>query len=117
MARRNGKYNARKVKADGYTFDSRAEYARYCELKLLLAARVIADLSVHPRYTLQEAFTDGTGRRQRAVTYEADFTYIDGETGGFVVEDVKGVQTPVFKLKWKLLMYRYRAWDFRIVPA
>jgi hypothetical protein len=37
---------------------------------------------------------------QRKITYVADFQYLrDGKT---IVEDVKGVQTPVFRMKLKL---------------
>jgi len=41
----------------------------------------------------------------RAVNYYADFTY--WEKGRFVVEDVKGMKTDVYKLKAKLMYYRH----------
>ena len=94
LPRRN-KYNAIKVDADGYTFDSKAEHKRYCELKLLFRARAISQLAVHP------AFVVGCGIR-----YIADFSYYrEGENPGFVVEDVKSTATAksaVFRLKAKL---------------
>jgi len=49
-----------------------------------------------------------TGRSVRQIAYEADFEYIDSETGRRVIEDVKGVQTAVFKLKRKLVEYQYK---------
>lgn len=113
---RRNKYGARKVKLDGFTFDSQAEADRYVQLKLMERAGEIGDLQVHPRYELVEAFTDRDGRRQRAVTYVADFAYM--EAGQPVVEDVKGgkaTQTPVFKLKAKLFLRRYPEIAFRIV--
>ena len=111
------KYSARKVLADGHTFDSRAEHRRYQALKLLAVAGEIDQLEVHPRFELVPAFTDGQGKRHRAMTYEADFRYRDLSTFHVVVEDVKGVRTRAFSLKHKLLMYRNRGLDFRIVEA
>jgi hypothetical protein len=100
------KYRNRKVKADGYTFDSQAEYRRYCELKLLLEAGEISELRVHPKYQLLPSFTDSEGHRVRGIRYEADFEYV--EAGHLVVEDVKGAETQVFKNKKKMLLYKYR---------
>ena len=51
------KYNAKRVKRDGYTFDSKAEAKRYWELKQLEKAQEIAFLEVHPKFILQPAFT------------------------------------------------------------
>ena len=41
-------------------------------------------------------------------TYYADFRYLDAETGRTVVEDVKGVATPVYKIKKKIIEASYR---------
>ena len=41
------------------------------------------------------------GRRRPAVKYKADFRYI--EKGETVVEDVKGMRTPVYNLKRHLM--------------
>ncbi len=98
---------------DGYSFDSMGESRRYNELKLLIAGGTITDLQVHPVYPLQAAFTDATGRRHRAISYEGDFGYT--EAGIAVVEDVKGHRTEVFRLKEKLFRFRYPSIDFRIV--
>ena len=98
------KYNARKVRLDGYTFDSMMEADHYCELKLLEKAKMIRDLKVHPAYILQEPFTY-EGKWEKAITYEADFSYMEG--GRQVVEDVKGMRTDVYKIKRKLFLKRY----------
>jgi len=45
------------------------------------------------------------GKTVRSIVYKADFEYLeDGQT---IIEDVKGVQTPVFKLKMKLFLTGY----------
>ncbi len=109
-----------RVTVDGHSFDSLAESRRYSELLLLEAAGQIEDLTVHPVYLLQASFTDATGRRHRAISYEGDFGYtevLDPQSiqGRAVVEDVKGHRTEVFKLKEKLFRFKYPTIDFRIV--
>ena len=100
------KYHNRKITADGYTFDSKAEYAHYCTLRLLERAGEITNLEVHPRYLLQPAFKYH-GKSERAIYYESDFEYVDVASGKRVVVDVKGVRTDVFKLKRKLFLAKY----------
>lgn len=115
--KRRGKYNNRKVEADGYTFDSQAEYRRYCELKLMQQAGEISNLRVHTRWELLAAFRRKDGVWQRAITYEDDSDYVETATGKFVVEDVKGARTQVFRLKEKLFRANYPDFDFRIVEV
>jgi hypothetical protein len=101
------KYGNHPVKADGYKFDSKAEARRYQDLKLLLKAGLISDLVVHPRYLLQEKYVNGNGDKIRAAYYEGDFEYVDCETGKIVTEDVKAIETAIFKFKRKLFEKRY----------
>lgn len=103
------------IKRDGYTFDSKAEARRWDELLLLEQGGAISGLVVHPMYELQAAFTDASGKRHRAISYEGDFGYT--ERGRAVVEDVKGHRTEVFKLKEKMFRYRYPAIELRIVEV
>ena len=108
------KFHARKTPYDGYVFDSGKECQRYKDLRLLEFAGEITDLTVHPKFVLQEGFI-WHGKKIRPITYTADFMYQEGfET---VVEDVKGVQTQLFKVKWKLVKKKYPAIDFRIVES
>ena len=100
------KWYARKTSIDGYTLDSQAEAARYQELKLLQRAGDITNLTVHPPYVLFPAATASDGSRISKVTYIADFEYID-HTGETIVEDVKGVETAVFRLKRNLFLRLY----------
>ena len=108
------KYNARQVKADGYTFDSQAEYHRYQELRLMQAAGAISGLRVHPRYVLIEPCVVN-GQKLPGRSYEGDFEYV--EDGRCVCEDVKGMRTGVYKLKRALFLRRYPSIEHREVEA
>ena len=112
---RRSKYGNRKVRADGFVFDSKAEAARYQALCLLEKAGRITKLEVHPVYELQGTFKQG-GKTIRAITYEADFCYFD-EFGKIAVEDVKGMRTEVFRIKEKLFRKLYPYLDLRILDV
>jgi len=106
------KYRAKRTEVDGIMFASKGEARRYGELKLMEKARVISCLILQPRFLLQEAFTDSEGKRHRKIEYVADFEYM--EDGRDVVEDFKGVETPVFKIKRKLFLKQYPSVLFRV---
>jgi len=107
------KYNARKVELDGHVFDSQAEARRYQALKLLERNGDISNLTVHPRFCIAPAYIY-RGERVLSAWYEADFQYYDN---GIVVEDVKGKETALFRLKWKLVRRLYPQYDWRIISA
>lgn len=101
------KYHAKKIFADGQSFDSRKEYRRWCELKLVERAGEIGNLQRQVRFHLLPAqYDERTGKCiERAVDYIADFVY---ETDGFlVVEDVKGLKTRDYVLKRKMMLYMH----------
>lgn len=102
------KYNAKKVVIDGITFDSRAEGAYYQRLLKLKKSGVVDDFEMQKTYTLLDKFTHPeSGKTVRAIKYVADFEvcYTDGRVE---VVDIKGMLTPVFRIKEKLFLYRYR---------
>lgn len=102
------KYHAKKCVIDGISFDSRREARRYTELKTLRQAGEISALK------LQEPFELVPKQRgERAVTYRADFVYMEG--GALVVEDVKGMKTKDYIIKRKLFKWRYPNIEFREV--
>lgn len=101
--RSNAKYGNRKVTADGQTFDSRKEYRRFCELRLLEKAGEVADLRRQVRFELLPTQRVGGKVAERSVTYIADFTYT--ENGQTVVEDTKGVRTKEYILKRKMMLF------------
>lgn len=109
------KYHNRKTVLDGITFDSEGEANRYAELKLLQRAREISDLELQPRFTLLPTFKKN-GKTHRAITYTADFKYIDKD-GSTVVEDFKGYETDTFKIKRKLFEHKYPDLELRIVKG
>lgn len=94
------KYNAVKTTIDGQTFASKAEAKRYLELKGFERQGLISGLHTQVRFELVPK-QDG----ERAVSYVADFVYTQDDK--LVVEDVKGMRTPVYKLKKKLMLYRH----------
>ena len=106
------KYRNKKIIVDDYIFDSIQESRRYKELKLLLRAGKIKDLELQPHFLLQEGFKKN-GKTYRKIEYIADFKYI--ENGKTIVEDVKGLQTDVFKIKHKLFEKKYPDLELRII--
>lgn len=109
------KYGNDKVELDGYKFDSKKEARYYQELKLLQRGGVVKSFELQVAYILQDGFRHKSCRRQQeAITYVADFVvhYTDGHTE---VIDVKGYKTEVYKIKKKLLLYRYPDIDFKEV--
>jgi len=100
---------------DGILFASKAEMKRYGELKFLERAKKIKDLTVQPKFVLLEAF-ERHGVHHQAIHYVGDFLYYDNELKRKIVEDVKGVETEVFRLKKKLFAYNHNL-ELRIVKA
>ena len=92
------KYNNTKIRVDGRLFDSKAESARWLELLLLERVGEITELERQVEYELIPK-----QKGERAVKYIADFRYVDHE-GKTVVEDTKGVKTPVWIIKRKLML-------------
>ena len=92
------KYRAQPTVVDGIRFASQAEARRYGHLKMLERAGRIYDLELQPRFPLLV-------NAIKVCTYVADFRYrFAGVVGVPVVEDVKGVQTPIYRLKKKMLL-------------
>lgn len=98
------KYHNRKTKG----FDSAKEWRRNQELETLQRAGEISELNrqvpfvLMPSYTIADETTRQGFRTVREIRYIADFTY-RLKDGTRIIEDVKGIQTDVFKIKRKLL--------------
>lgn len=110
MTDRPRKYRNKPVEVDGRRFDSKAEARRYSQLKLLQRAGIIADLECQKRYPL-------TAHGQAICVYVADFAYTDLQRRVAVAEDVKGVETDVFRIKAKMFRAEYPGVELRVVKA
>jgi hypothetical protein len=100
----SSKYKAKTTTIGGVKFDSKAEAQRYATLILLEKSGKISGLALQPKFTLLEKFRHH-GKGIRAIHYVADFMYL--ENGKGIVEDVKGMKTPVYELKIKLFLSMY----------
>ena len=107
------KYKNKKTIVDGIKFDSEMESHYYVYLKQLKEIGEVVDFVLQPTYLLQEGF-DLNGKRIRPITYKADFKVIYKD-GHEEVIDVKGKLTEEFKIKRKMLLYRYRDINFKCV--
>ena len=107
------KYKNKKTIVDGIKFDSEMESHYYIYLKQLKEIGEVVDFVLQPTYLLQEGF-DLNGKRIRPITYKADFKVIYKD-GHEEVIDIKGKLTEEFKIKRKMLLYRYRDINFKCV--
>ncbi len=99
LGAKRSKYNVADVserRLDGYLFDSKRELTRYGQHLYLVKAGEIKNLTIHPRFDIH-----WPGTLSKVCTVELDFSYID-KKGTFHVEDVKGMDTAVSKLKRRL---------------
>jgi len=95
----NNKYFAKKTLAFGLKFDSKWEAERWGQLKAMERAGVVTELERQIKYELSV-------NDIKICDYIADFRYLQQEEDGFsklIVEDAKGVLTPEFKLKKKMM--------------
>lgn len=103
---RGSKYGNKKTMAGGKLFDSGKEARRYSELRLLEKSGKISGLKNQVRFLLQPSFVSA-GVTHRKIEYVADFVYLDS-MGDMIVEDTKGFKTELYKLKKKLLLYKFK---------
>lgn len=97
---RLNKYHAKKV--GGHA--SKKEHNRACQLKMMQRARLISELREQVPYILIPAQRDSAGTLlEKRCSYIADFVYKDSQ-GNEIVEDTKGVRTPEYILKRKLML-------------
>lgn len=111
------KYNSKKTTIDGITFSSKLEAERYQQLMMMEKSGLIEDLCLQPEFQIYRGWIDPyTGEKHKSTFYVADFQYYDVENCKWIVEDTKGMETPEFRLKWKLVQDGYRRWyEFRKV--
>ena len=115
------KYLSKKAEYNGIKFDSRKEMKRYIYLLELLKKGEISGLECQKKYVLipsqkeQDRIEINKNGKDRIVkgkcierecAYYADFVYITKDNK-LVVEDTKGVRTPEYIIKRKLMLFEF----------
>lgn len=102
------KYHSRKVTTPEGTFDSIKEYNRWCELKLLERAGKITGLRRQVKYELIPT-QRAPGKKGKVIEYPVNYIadFVFTENGAVVVEDAKGYRTDEYKIKRKLMLWKY----------
>ena len=114
--RTNSKYHARKSSVQGEVFDSKKEARRFIELRQMECAGLISRLERQKKFVLIPAQREESTRGprggfkqgkllEREVAYYADFVYYDEIAKEYVIEDTKGVRTPEYIIKRKLMLW------------
>lgn len=104
------KFRAKTITIDGERFDSTGEATRWQQLKILHRAGQIAELRRQVAFDLHAPVA---GRLVTIGCYLADFTYYEDSSessqlrGRLIVEDFKGVVTPLYKWKKRHLELEY----------
>ena len=118
------KYHSKKVKTKAGKFDSKLEYYRYLMLAKAEQQGLISDLrrqveyELIPRQTEQEITEETVQLKtrvktkvkvvtkvvERSCSYKADFVYV--KDGKEIIEDTKGMHTPDYIIKRKLMRYQ-----------
>ena len=98
------KYRAKPCQVGAEKYRSQRERDRHQELLMLQRGGRIAGLMREVSFELCPGVKiDGEKRKRPALRYVADFVYSDVASGRVVVEDAKGMQTPVYRLKKHLM--------------
>lgn len=110
------KYRNQKVEVDGHLFDSKREAEVYAELKLLQKHGDVKDIELQPEFELLPSFRAGKAN-YRGIKYRADFrvTYHDGRQEVWDVKSRITAKNPEYRMKVKLLLYKYPTLSFREV--
>jgi hypothetical protein len=95
---RFSKYKAIKTIVDGITFASKREAYYYQLYSKMKESGLISELQLQPKFPFLY-------NNKKQFTYVADFSFKDDK--GLHIVDVKGVETPLFRLKKKLIEAQY----------
>jgi len=101
LCRKPNKYRAVTTTLDNIRFPSKREAERYALLKLRERIGEIANLELQPLY---KVVVDG----EHICDVRMDFRYIDRARNCVVVEDAKGRDNPLSRLKRKLVEAIYK---------
>jgi hypothetical protein len=114
LKRRGNKYGAQRAEHRGVSYASKAEARHAAFLDLRIKAGEVQSWRPQVRFPL---VVNGT----KVGTYVADFEVLAGygseSEGERWIEEVKGFETPVWKLKRKLMDALYPSVPIRVVKA
>ena len=113
--KKGSKYNNKKPEKYERKWDSQMELEYYEYLLQLKEQGQVIDIELQPKFLLQDKYIY-KGKTVRKMEYIADFkvTYSDGS---IIVWDTKGMVLNDFKLKFKILRFKYNDMDFRLVRS
>ena len=94
------KYRNKKCEYNGIKFDSKKEMERYIYLKSQKEQGLIQDLVLQDKWLIIPQ-----NGKERAAYYISDFSYRLTGHKEVIVEDVKGIRTPAYILKRKLMRH------------
>lgn len=103
---KKNKYNNTKVEYKGIKFDSIKEMKHYQLLEYLQRIGEIKELKLQVPYELIPKYKINN-KTVRKTTYIADFTYITTKDDKLHIVDTKGFKTDVYRLKKKMVEYKY----------
>ena len=103
----HSKFGSLKAMVNDIVFDSVMEARYYVHLLHEKSSKLVTNINLQVKFELMPQYIDECGKTVKPITYVADFTYIDTATKKVHIVDVKGVETPEFKIKWKLLGYLF----------
>lgn len=95
----SNKFHAKKTSYGDYTYDSKLEASKAMDLDLLLKAK---EIKKWERQVPEELYAYG----QKICTYKVDFK-IWHKDGTIEFVERKGLATPDWRLKWKMLEAKY----------
>lgn len=102
VAQPKRKYRNKITFVDGRRFDSKKEANHFEQiLKPMLANGMIRDLVFQPKFPIVLC-------GKKICTYVADFKFLDVALGRTRVVDVKGMRTPIYRLKKKIVEALYQ---------
>lgn len=105
------KYGNSITEVDGIRFDSRKEAKYYEDLLWQQRTGAVKSIELQPEFVLQPGY-EVAGKKIRPIIYKADFKVTEAD-GHIYYVDTKGMKTPVYLIKKKMLLYKYPDIDFR----
>ncbi len=114
--KKRSKYKNITCEVDGIKFSSVLEARYYKNLVLLKKAGEVLEFKLQVPFELQPAYIKSDGKKIRSIKYLADFV-IKYKDGHEEVVDTKGMETAVYKLKKKMLLFKYPQINFKEVRS